>query len=1077
MKYFLSLFLFLSILLIPLAKGTSLKYQSEICQNLSHQSSVENMTCIKSLQFYESSAISELINASENLETYSSVNDLKNALNKHFQNNILNSYKQNLIIAHGLGVNLNGIDDQINALPQNCGLSSELKPKLKEFANALPKDSQFNKSELKNLSKLRHEYKKRIRAAMIEHHRISTLLKEYERNKPDDSETILGLKKDLLTLYQFYPILAHVSENGNRMTDLVNSDLAVIKGGRAQEDMAFNPYFTHQNINQILKLPRTHFINTRTEPSNSYAKRRINIHDEPILNQEIDCNDGRKVDSSGKSYRIHAYEYIHHYFQCDNKTNHWVDTKINDYALSAVQGSFKGIEKLCDDNSCESFKLIPDQIGKIVSKVVDENAKTSLQKFICDCEIEKEDETFSTMVHLGIAAGTIGAAIGCIAFAPVCAVAAVAGIAGAGLGISDFNTTINNTNRTIAQTRAISAVSDYQEDYLEQLKRLELAKENESTAYLFLPLEFLGAGGDFAVVTKTAYRLGKSNIKAFTSTPTPIKPDQVDIISLNKQGPASIQRFREIARGVGGRDQFVKELENFDIAEPPITGDGLRGIWIDKAKNNNADVFLEIENGRLKRLNDLGDKEVVTSLTNMHKKLMFDKIKEFEIKYPGVKVDTYSDFKSMRFALTGDVSEAMKQDLTLMFRDTIGSMDAFVKEMTALGTFNFPPGELPHLWFSGGFGKSADQAGLASRSARCRTDVICDIKLSDYANQTLKQNLNKHLENVKLGQAEIVNKLRDIITVPPLLTKFNDDFIPSVDLIEVIRKNLDLNSTDIGKLINQKFGVDLSDEVIFELTGYINNLKRFEPGLWVETRKVASLKEAKHGGFSADFTGMGSYNIEQIAKDISGHKGSIDELVSTLRKGEQTVTSFFNKKKKDFNDIIERAFKDSNVPIEQVCSGDDCIAYPLKGLAPNELQIIEKNILLSVNRMSAPDGLRLSFVPPGASSNARSQLGTHGELIEKGIRKLTFGTSSNELPVLLGKDITVAVKMPKTVGKGKVKIMVASQQDLTPGDLESIESYAKMAIEKANDQAEELARESGQLLTSTYNLESITYIK
>jgi hypothetical protein len=94
---------------------------------------------------------------------------------------------------------------------------------------------------------------------------------------------------------------------------------------------------------------------------------------------------------------------------------------------------------------------------------------------------------------------------------------------------------------------------------------------------------------------------------------------------------------------------FKTELLDYS---PTTTRQNLE--WIATAKSGKANLFLDIENAAIKRLNDqLGDKNLVTALTNLHKKILDEELNLVFSKYSGLDVKRYSDFKSMRFAVRG----------------------------------------------------------------------------------------------------------------------------------------------------------------------------------------------------------------------------------------------------------------------------------------------------------------------------------------------------------------------------------------------------------------------------------------
>lgn len=445
--------------------------------------------------------------------------------------------------------------------------------------------------------------------------------------------------------------------------------------------------------------------------------------------------------------------------------------------------------------------------------------------------------------------------------------------------------------------------------------------------------------------------------------------------------------------------------------------------WITAAKENSADYFYEVENGALKRLNDtLGDKNLVTSFTNLHKDILFREMKELQQKFPGVVIDSYSDFKSSRFAFhfpgnkkPANFDEALRQ----VHQKTNDEFSMTVKGVAGL---NIPAQENPITWFNSGLGKTADEASLASRHSR-----------SVEINRTI------HFEDIRLildAEREVIEKSRRAFeasfkkngTADVLLEKTaSGAMIPKVGVFELLRKTSASTDKDLAQELSAKFGIRVSDEEAALLNRYYRQTDKFSPGLWMDERVMANLDSAEFGGFSVDFKGMGAKNIQQVASDLAQTSGQgLETTVARIRLGEEKVTRDFDRAKLDFQTTVNAQFTRLGIRVQNRCSGDDCVSLPSQALTKEQQREVVRALANSVDK---PADYRLSFIPENVPANLRTQLSVQGELIEKAMRSRLTGFGTNQLPSSLLDKIIFAIDMPKDLKTGRAKLIM----DVHPG--------------------------------------------
>ena len=493
--------------------------------------------------------------------------------------------------------------------------------------------------------------------------------------------------------------------------------------------------------------------------------------------------------------------------------------------------------------------------------------------------------------------------------------------------------------------------------------------------------------------------------------------------------------------------QALKSTENWlhYVATSPLQNRS----WIRVARNSSADFFFDVENSALKRLNDtMGDKNIVTAITNIHKHILFDEVDTLVQKFPGLKVEKYSDFKSSRFAFTfkdGKAPPGFQKELDALMKRVGTRYDQAVKKIEGINL----NGESPQRWFSAGAGESADQAGLASRQAR-NSPRAAPPSVSHF--KDVSKALEATKESIEGGRRSIALKFSQGPLEKLLSSSADGIKVPSLEVFEVMRKSKGKSSEELVEIFKKRFDVDVTAQDMDQLTKYTNEVDQFSPGLWLEERVVANLDEAELGGFSADFKGMGARNIQQVALDMAKPSKSLAETVDQLRKGEGLVTEGFDKAKSSYQELISRELKEMGIKVTNHCSGDDCVSLPVQTLTKAQ----EEKILSKIAKSGNPDGYRLSFIPPGIATRDRSNLALHGELIEKEIRSILTGFGKGKVAPEVMSSVAIAVRMPREIAKGGVEVILASGSEAgVSRELRAqINSALKEATAKVNSNLE-----------------------
>ncbi|QDK39671.1 hypothetical protein DOE51_05925 [Bdellovibrio sp. NC01] len=423
--------------------------------------------------------------------------------------------------------------------------------------------------------------------------------------------------------------------------------------------------------------------------------------------------------------------------------------------------------------------------------------------------------------------------------------------------------------------------------------------------------------------------------------------------------------------------------------------------WISVAEKGVASKtkFLDVENSQLKVLNDtLKDKNLVTSLTNYHKKILFDKIEDLKKQFPDLVIDSYSDFKSSRFAFSGKIPADLDKRLQAIFKDANKEFTDYVKSEKILRE-----GDTAETWFRAGTGQSAEQANVAARYSRMAESN----ELQSYAQSKLNNDLTTKLNSIESSRQSLQTQLRNTSAV--------DGKTFDSDVFDIVRKNMG-NDDKIKSALSQRYALsELSPATVKELQTYVKTSDEFSPGIFVPKREVAHLGEASQGGLSADVIGLGASNMKGTADALARSK-NLDQVLEETRKAEKVVTANFQAQKKYFEDVVRQSVDPGK--LKTVCSGDDCVAIAVKPL--NET---DKTKILSGLANSQYSGkFRLAFIEDGiADSTTRNMLSTHGESVEKLLRS-SLG-SVMEPRKLQG--LTFGLDMrTQTLNSGAVKLLM-----------------------------------------------------
>ena len=426
------------------------------------------------------------------------------------------------------------------------------------------------------------------------------------------------------------------------------------------------------------------------------------------------------------------------------------------------------------------------------------------------------------------------------------------------------------------------------------------------------------------------------------------------------------------------KDTFLRKYTDPVI---PYTTVEQNSQWIKIAASKNPAnkyKFFEIENAEMKLANDtLGDKNFVTALTNLHKEIVFKKIDELLKKNPGLEMAPYSDFKSCRFAFSGKVPADLETQLNKLYKEV--HAEFLGKEFSSVKVKDLISKDISaESWFRAGIGESADQASLASRASRSLPPGAGAISFAD---ESVQLAMNKAFQETRDVAQQVQNKLGST----KLMSQSN--FNPgtkslNADVYDVLKKFKGDNQA-IRKVIKQKYGYDIQDSEIALIQKMQSSADIYSPGIHIPERVNSNLRDAAHGGFTADFAGMGSQNTKGTVDAILSAKNP-NEAILAARENEKVVTTLFNSKKLEFETRVQKAIESTQKkPPKIMCSGDDGAVCTAELMTNKEIQ----NVMTAMAQSERPADLRMAFVEPTIQAEMKDRMSLAGELTEKFLRK------------------------------------------------------------------------------------------
>lgn len=439
--------------------------------------------------------------------------------------------------------------------------------------------------------------------------------------------------------------------------------------------------------------------------------------------------------------------------------------------------------------------------------------------------------------------------------------------------------------------------------------------------------------------------------------------------------------------------------------------------------------FIDMQNIVLKRLNDqLRHKPLVDALNNRHAALLEEAIHRLRDDFPTLRIETYSDYKGARFALTG-VPAGQESRLAREIARLRDDVDArFLREIQS-GRYPTISRDLSNIhWY--------------------RTEVD---ETADFANIQVRTGLDRAgIQNLWNGIRTQRSNLQSRFGTTPLMRALDGDAsvrIPTAEVFEILRKKSD--NALVARILNRRHNLNLSADDVQLFRTYADDVDRFSPNLQIDARVQHDFSTATHGGITLDFGGLGSLNAEATAAGLA--RGfDLRSSVRAIRTNEAEVTQYLARTMEETETAVRAVLSRQGITARITRSGDDVVVIPDGALSPGVrdeiLQAQSQAQARVLEQTGRNTNVRVSFFGSNVSGvDDRAILAAEGEGIEKILRdRLEFLLPQSELRTL-----TIGTDMLGDA-RSSGQIVLRLSRDVPAPQRAIIEREFRLAVEDAN---------------------------
>lgn len=475
-----------------------------------------------------------------------------------------------------------------------------------------------------------------------------------------------------------------------------------------------------------------------------------------------------------------------------------------------------------------------------------------------------------------------------------------------------------------------------------------------------------------------------------------------------------------------------------DLADETFTTPEQNGHFISEMEDTvrvgqeNKTRVVDVENAFTRDMNTATkDKRLVSSVTNIQKATLLKNLEALKAKYPDIKFDLYSDFKSTKIAMrnekgfTPELSNQLLKDVDGVFLKTNNEFEAIMRKMKI---------EIPEVgpsanWFKAGYGRTIDEAAVSARYAR---EAEGSPRVFDFHSEEVTKVMNQRLRATEAKRVALVANPN----FKKLLEKTRDGIsLPSEGAFDLARKASD--PAELAQMIRDEYRLkNFTTADAKQLMDYATGVNTFSPTLLIKKREILSLDEADMGALTGDAPGLSAANARATAAGIA-QKPDLISALHGARLGEKEVTRRLVIQAKNFRRIVGG---------KVTRSGDD-----LQSIFTKPYSLDDK--LKKMNRIARNPNtrrFRLAFIGEDVPKAFRDQLTARGESIERSLRRQLrekrFDTNKLNR-MAFGFDMQT-VKL----NDGTVNLLIGKNEftRLTPQEVETMQAAFAAALKENN---------------------------
>jgi hypothetical protein len=353
-------------------------------------------------------------------------------------------------------------------------------------------------------------------------------------------------------------------------------------------------------------------------------------------------------------------------------------------------------------------------------------------------------------------------------------------------------------------------------------------------------------------------------------------------------------------------------------------------------KNAERPIILDIENSELKALNKKLPKDVVTSLDNLFFERMKNRMKQFELENPKLKVHYYYDYKSLRVGFTktsksnARINKKWQADfeekLQKAFNDEYAAFIQELKDKKYIRTSGKKT-DTPENWFKASLCDHPGVGNITTRAVRQLGGSI--LKCND---EKVRAHLIEQLQGIEkersdfqtqFGNTSLMDNVRSETGKTMKQKTFKDDIFQFARKSETDEEFLDMIHYDYPS-------VELRLDQASAIRAHAQKVDSFSPPNYILKREVSIISDdATEGAGTLDFIGLGGKNLSATADSLARASRAkslnpLERVSAEVDKGIEQVTELLTKDKNTFKNMTGDRYNVS-------ATGDDIEMVPKGG--------------------------------------------------------------------------------------------------------------------------------------------------